>query len=71
MVPAGDRGCRTRFLLGAYVLGALSEREQAAVKAHLAYCAGCQADYDDLAYVHGLLGLLPSAPNRRQDRRQV
>lgn len=65
IAPADDKGCRTRFLLGAYLLGGLSEREQAAIEAHLTYCAGCQAECDDLASVPGLLDLLPSAQDRR------
>lgn len=66
IVPADGRGCRTRFLLGAYVLGGLSEREQAAIEAHVTYCAGCRAECDDLAFVPGLLDLLPSAEIRRE-----
>lgn len=58
MVPADDGSCRTRFLLGAYVLGGLSDREEAAVEAHLSYCAGCQAEYEELACVPELLDLL-------------
>ena len=58
-MPEQDKGCRTRFLLGAYVLGGLSEREEAAVEAHLSYCAGCQAECEELACVPGLLDLIP------------
>lgn len=58
-MSADDRNCRTRFLLGAYVLGGLSEQEEAAVEAHLSYCASCRAQCDDLACVPGLLDLLP------------
>lgn len=61
VVPADDIGCRTRFQLGAYVLGGLSEREEAAVEAHLSSCAGCQAECEELAYVPAMLDLIQSA----------
>ncbi len=57
-VPGDNTRCGTRFLLGAYVLGGLSEREQAAVEAHLPRCASCQAECAELASVPGWLDLI-------------
>lgn len=37
--------------LGAYVLGALEGEERAAMRRHLAACAGCHADLEDLLRV--------------------
>jgi hypothetical protein len=45
--------------LGAYVLGALDEREANAVAAHLAGCPECQAQADELLELKGVLGELP------------
>lgn len=47
-----------QLLLGAYVLGGLSPADEAAVEAHLARCARCQAEYDELACVPSWLDLL-------------
>jgi hypothetical protein len=47
-----------RFLLGAYVLGGLSEWEETAVEAHLGSCLRCQAEFEDLACVPGWLDQL-------------
>jgi hypothetical protein len=61
LVPAEDSGCRARFLLGAYLLGGLSDTEEAAVEAHLAHCARCQAECGELECVPGWLDLLKPA----------
>lgn len=45
----------TRTALGAYVLGALDLDEHQQVRAHLADCAQCRAEYDQLAGVPSLL----------------
>jgi anti-sigma factor RsiW len=39
--------------IGAYIVGALDERTTAAVSQHLASCAGCRAEYHELAPVRG------------------
>jgi anti-sigma factor RsiW len=45
--------------LGAYVLGALNEREIREVAAHVAGCAECQAQADELTSVRDSLGSVP------------
>jgi hypothetical protein len=50
-----------RLLLGAYVLGALDDEESAVVRAHLAACPGCAAEYARLAPLPGLLTLAAGA----------
>jgi anti-sigma factor RsiW len=47
-----------RKLLGVYLMGGLPEDDAAAVRAHLAVCAMCKAEHDDLAPVPGWLSLL-------------
>lgn len=74
-VPGDDTRCGTRFLLGAYVLGGLSEREEAAIEAHLSHCAHCQAECEELACVPEWLDLIstdafPMAPVQRRDALQ-
>jgi hypothetical protein len=44
--------------IGAYVVGALDSRARDQVVRHLAACAGCRADYDELVPVRDWLGLL-------------
>jgi Putative zinc-finger len=44
--------------IGAYIVGALEARARHQVSRHLADCAGCRADYDELVQVRNLLGLL-------------
>jgi len=44
--------------IGAYVVGALDDFARDRVSRHLAACAGCRADYDELVPVRTLLGLL-------------
>ena len=47
--------------IGAYVVGALSPAEAGPVLRHLRGCAGCRADYQDLAPVRDWLGRLDPA----------
>src|SRR5215831_14976883 len=47
--------------IGAYVVGALSPAEAGQVQRHLRGCAGCRADYQDLAPVRDWLGRLDPA----------
>ena len=56
-----ERHEKLRTDLGAYVLGALPPDEAAAVEAHLATCAGCRAERDDLLPAAGALGHLRGA----------
>lgn len=44
--------------IGAYIVGALDARARHQVTRHLADCAGCRADYDELVPVRNWLGLL-------------
>lgn len=46
---------RRRGELAAYLLGALGESERARVREHLAGCAECRAEFDELAPLPGLL----------------
>jgi predicted anti-sigma-YlaC factor YlaD len=48
----------TTLSLGAYLLGSLDSAERAEVEAHLATCAACRAESDDLAGLPSLLGRL-------------
>jgi anti-sigma factor RsiW len=43
--------------MGAYVVGALDGHARDRVTRHLAACAGCRADYDELLPVRGWLGV--------------
>ncbi|MET8336785.1 anti-sigma factor family protein [Streptosporangium canum] len=45
-----------RMSLGAYVLGALEPEECVLVEAHLAECAGCRAEFEELTGVATFLG---------------
>ena len=44
--------------IGAYVVGALDKRAGAAVTRHVATCADCRAEYNDLIPVRGWLSRL-------------
>jgi len=44
--------------IGAYVVGALDQRAVAAVTCHVATCADCRAEYNDLIPVRGWLSRL-------------
>ncbi|WP_326819699.1 anti-sigma factor family protein [Streptosporangium sp. NBC_01756] len=50
-----------RISLGVYVLGALESEECVLVEAHLAECAGCQAEFDELTGVAAFLGRVSEA----------
>jgi anti-sigma factor RsiW len=72
MAPEPGRSRHVQLLLGAYVLGGLSPAEKADVEAHLAQCARCQAEYEELACVPLWLDLLQAedddpAPGPRED----
>jgi hypothetical protein len=45
-------------LLGVYLLGGMSAREEAAVRAHLGVCQGCRDEHDYLAIVPRWLDLV-------------
>ena len=49
---------RVGILLGVFVLGGLRGHEEFLVRTHLAGCRQCQAEYEELAEVPGLLDLL-------------
>lgn len=44
--------------IGAYIVDALGDDQQARVRRHLGSCAACRAEYDDLVPVRGWLNLL-------------
>ncbi|MBB2909234.1 hypothetical protein FHS43_000480 [Streptosporangium becharense] len=46
----------TRMSLGVYALGALDPEERVLVEAHLAECAGCRAELEELSGVTAFLG---------------
>jgi hypothetical protein len=48
-----------RGAIGAYVVGALDEAGSSDVRAHLAQCAACRAEHDQLAGLPDLLRLVP------------
>ena len=50
--------------IGAYVVGALDGGARDQVARHLAACAGCRADYDELVPVRDWLGLLAVTTGR-------
>jgi hypothetical protein len=50
--------------IGAYIVGALDARARTRVRRHLAACAGCRAEYDDLVPVRAWLGRLALAGGR-------
>jgi hypothetical protein len=50
--------------IGAYIVGALDARARTRVLRHLAACAGCRAEYDDLVPVRAWLGQLARAGGR-------
>ncbi|MFF9647015.1 zf-HC2 domain-containing protein [Kitasatospora aureofaciens] len=56
----GDRDA-VRLSLGGYVLGTLSPTETERVRAHLAECAECQAEYAELAGLPALLARVSEA----------
>jgi predicted anti-sigma-YlaC factor YlaD len=51
--------CRQiRALLGVYVLGGLRGQQETRVRAHLASCGRCRAEYEELAEVPAFLDLI-------------
>ena len=52
---------QAHILLGAYVLGALSDQDHSAFTAHLLSCTMCRAELDELAGLRRLLDLLEPA----------
>lgn len=59
--------------IGAYIVGALNGRARVQVTRHLAACAGCRADYDELVPVRDwldLLDLMTGAPQPAPARRR-
>ena len=51
--------CRQiKILLGVYVLGGLRGHQETRVSAHLARCARCRAEYEELAEVPALLDMI-------------
>jgi hypothetical protein len=52
--------------IGAYIVGALDGRARGRVTRHLAACAGCRAEYDDLVPVRAWLDRL-AFPGRRPE----
>jgi Putative zinc-finger len=54
-------GCRDiTILLGVYVLGGLRGHQETRVRTHLARCARCRGEYEELAEVPALLDMLTS-----------
>jgi hypothetical protein len=51
-------GRHVTALVGVYVLGGLRGRQEARVRAHLTRCAPCRAEYEDLAELPVLLGMI-------------
>jgi hypothetical protein len=58
MASAAERGGHVQLQLGAYVLGGLTEAEEASVIAHLDRCVLCRAEYEELSCVPPWLDLL-------------
>ena len=55
----GNPACRrARILLGVFVLGGLQGRQESMVRAHLAACSQCRAEYEELADVPALLDMI-------------
>lgn len=52
-------GCRDiKILLGVYVLGGLRGHQETRVRTHLARCARCRSEYEELADVPALLDMI-------------
>ena len=58
MRGTGNDNAHARMLLGAFILGGLSDHEATAVRAHLDVCAECKTEHDYLACVPGWLDLV-------------
>lgn len=60
-----SRSCaQWRGDIGAYIVGALDAHAREQVCRHLAACAGCRAEYDELVPVRDWLDLLPLTPDQ-------
>jgi hypothetical protein len=57
-----------RALLGVYLLGGMSARDEAAVRAHLDECQGCRDEYEYLAVVPQWLDLVKETATDRRGR---
>ena len=58
MSRGGTRCRQIGILLGVYVLGGLRGHQETQVSEHLARCAQCQAEYEELAEVPALLDMI-------------
>ena len=56
LMGTADSG-HVQMLLGAYILGGLSECEEFSVRSHLGRCLRCRFEYDDLAVLPAVLDL--------------
>ena len=55
----GDPACeRIKVYLGVLVLGGLRGRQESQVRAHIAGCARCRAEYEELAELPALLDMI-------------
>jgi predicted anti-sigma-YlaC factor YlaD len=71
MLKSLSDGGHVQTLLGAYLLGGMSPRDEAAVRAHLDMCQGCRDEHDYLAIVPQWLDLVKeSAADDPADRRE-
>jgi hypothetical protein len=65
-----SRSCAEwRGEIGAYIVGALDDPAHAQVSRHLAECAGCRAEYDELVPIRAWLGRLALAERGMEPRR--
>jgi anti-sigma factor RsiW len=60
MRPNGPACKHVKILLGVYVLGGLRGHEETRVRTHLARCARCRAEYEELAELPALLDMITS-----------
>jgi predicted anti-sigma-YlaC factor YlaD len=58
MSPGGAPCRHIKILLGVYVLGGLRGHQETQVSEHLARCAQCRAEYQELAEVPALLDMI-------------
>jgi anti-sigma factor ChrR (cupin superfamily) len=49
-----------KILLGVYVLGGLRGQQETRVRTHLAHCARCRAEHEELAELPALLDMITS-----------
>ena len=60
MRPNGPACKDIKILLGVYVLGGLRGQQETRVRTHLARCARCRAEYEELAELPALLDMITS-----------